>query len=328
MNVSLARVSVVIPNYNHAKFLRRRLNSVLKQTFDDFEVIILDDCSTDESREILSEYANHPRVRIEFNDKNSGCTFKQWNKGVQLSHGEYVWIAESDDFADERLLARLVPALDSEPRAAFAFCRSFHIDENDRSYGFVDQYLTDLHPNRWTRDFCSEGLEECRKYFVFRNTVPNASAVLFRREVYEKVGRVDEKFQLCGDWKLWASMALTGKIIHLGEPLNYFRFHGESVRGRDTGGVALAQETLRVVRWLLAEVTITEDIREKLCQKLSNVWVPAIVSFRVPLALKWEILGSVREIDSRAIHRIVRPASKALWRKVQRHRPAFLRVKE
>jgi glycosyltransferase involved in cell wall biosynthesis len=328
MNVSLARVSVVIPNYNHAKFLRRRLNSVLQQTFDDFEVIILDDCSTDESREIFYEYANHPRVRIEFNDKNSGSTFKQWNKGVQLSRGEYIWIAESDDFADERLLERLVPALDSEPKAAFAFCRSFHIDENDKSYGFVDQYLTDLHPNRWTRDFCSEGLEECRKYFVFRNTVPNASAVLFRREVYERVGRVDEKFQLCGDWKLWASMALTGKIIHLGEPLNYFRFHGESVRGRDIGGVALAQETLRVVRWLLAEVTITEDIREKLCQKLSNVWVPAIVSFRVPFALKREILSSVREIDSRAIHRIVRPALEALWRKVQRHRPALLRVKE
>jgi hypothetical protein len=123
-------------------------------------------------------------------------------------------------------------------------------------------------------------------------------------------------------------MALTGKIIHLGEPLNYFRFHRESVRGRDSAGVALAQETLRVVRWLLAEVTITEDIREKLCQKLSDVWVPAIVSLRVPFALKWKIWGSVREIDSHAVHRMVKPALEALWRKIQKHRLALLRAKE
>ena len=68
-----------------------------------------------------------PRVRIEFNEKNSGSTFKQWNKGVRLASGEYVWIAESDDYADERLLERLVPLLDAEPTAVLAYCRSWRI---------------------------------------------------------------------------------------------------------------------------------------------------------------------------------------------------------
>src|SRR6266404_3431860 len=118
------KVSVVIPNYNHARFLRRRIESVMNQSFQDFEVILLDDCSTDESRSILSEYAADPRVKIEFNEKNSGSTFKQWNKGVRLARGEYVWIAESDDYADERLLERLVSRLDAEPGAVFCSCRS------------------------------------------------------------------------------------------------------------------------------------------------------------------------------------------------------------
>ena len=120
----MPKVSIVVPNYNHARFLRRRVESVLRQTFHDFEVILLDDCSTDDSRSLLSSYADDPRVRIEFNEVNSGSPFKQWNKGVRLARGEYVWIAESDDYADERMLERLAAVLEAEPKVAFAYCGS------------------------------------------------------------------------------------------------------------------------------------------------------------------------------------------------------------
>ena len=123
------KVSVVVPNYNHARFLPKRIDSILGQTFQDFELILLDDCSTDDSRSILSRYADDPRVRIEFNAVNSGSTFKQWNKGVRLARGEYVWLAESDDYADERLLERLVSVLEAEPEVTFAYCRSWRISE-------------------------------------------------------------------------------------------------------------------------------------------------------------------------------------------------------
>ena len=101
------RSGVIVPNYNHARFLRQRLDSILAQTFQDFELILLDDCSTDESRTILEEYARDPRVRLDFNEVNSGSPFKQWNKGVRFARGKYVWIAESDDYADPRLLEAL-----------------------------------------------------------------------------------------------------------------------------------------------------------------------------------------------------------------------------
>src|ERR1700738_3854186 len=119
----MPRVSVVIPNYNHARYLRQRVDSVLQQSYQDFEVILMDDCSTDDSRIVISEYANDPRIRISLNEKNSGSAFKQWNKGVGLARGEYVWIAESDDYADPHLLETLVSRLEAEPRAVFCSCR-------------------------------------------------------------------------------------------------------------------------------------------------------------------------------------------------------------
>src|SRR5580704_3035040 len=113
-------ISVIVPNYNHARFLPKRIESIIHQTFQDFELILLDDCSSDDSRSILAQYAGDPRVRIEFNRENSGSTFKQWNRGVRLAQGKYVWIAESDDYADPQLLERLVAILEANPAVAYA----------------------------------------------------------------------------------------------------------------------------------------------------------------------------------------------------------------
>jgi len=261
----MSTVSVIIPNYNHARFLPRRIESVLRQTLQDFELILLDDCSTDDSRSILSQYGGDPRVRIEFNEVNSGSPFKQWNKGVGLARGEYVWIAESDDYADARLLEKLAALLDAEPRATFAYCRSVRVSLDDRLEGFVDPLVAvgNQH-HRWTVDYSADGMEECRNYLVHCNTVPNASAVVFRKDVYQRVGGADESMSLCGDWKLWAAMALTGKIVYLAEPLNYYRFHDASVR-RVTKQSGM--ETVRVRWWTLEQVTrpesYTSDPREK-----------------------------------------------------------------
>ena len=103
-------VSVIIPNYNHEKFLQQRIDSVLNQTFQDFEVILLDDSSIDESLEILNKYENHPKVsHLIINKMNSCNPFKQWEKGIKLAKGDFIWIAESDDFAENCFLEENVP---------------------------------------------------------------------------------------------------------------------------------------------------------------------------------------------------------------------------
>src|SRR5690349_3561194 len=105
------KVSVIVPNYNHARYLKQRIDSVLNQTFTDFELILLDDHSTDESLSIIENYRNHPRVSaIILNAENSGSTFRQWRKGLEQAKGQFVWIAESDDSADANFLEKTVEA--------------------------------------------------------------------------------------------------------------------------------------------------------------------------------------------------------------------------
>jgi len=312
-------MSVVVPNYNHARFLRRRIDSVLQQTFQDFELLLLDDCSTDDSRSILSSYAGDPRVRMEFNGANSGNTFKQWNKGVRLARGKYVWIAESDDYADERMLERLVAVLDAETKVAYVYCKSWRVSADDRLDGFADDYLAALDPHRWTADYCADGVEECRNYFVRTNCVPNASAVVFRKVAYERVGGADEGLRLCGDWKLWAAMALTGKVAYIGEPLNYFRSHDESIRSK-TGYMRVdVPEYLIVIRWILERVTPTENILKKVREAQSNLWVPIVMSTHTSLGLKQAILRAVKKIDPHPIRSAIRPGLGTIRRKLLRH---------
>jgi glycosyltransferase involved in cell wall biosynthesis len=256
-------VSVIVPNYNHARYLRKRVESVLGQTSQNFEVILLDDCSTDESRSIIEEYRNDPRVQIKFNEENSGSVFKQWNKGVRMARGKYVWIAESDDYADNGFLERMVPILEGQPEVTFAYCRSWSVGEDDRRLGFADAYLKCLDEKHWTDDFVVNGIEECRRFFALTNPVPNASAVLFRKEVYEKAGWADEGMRVCGDYKMWAAMSLEGKMAYVAKPLNYFRTHRTNVRTTMQEGALDACEYYYVMLSVLDRIASPDELKQR-----------------------------------------------------------------
>ena len=108
----MKKVSVIMPNYNHAPYLKQRMDSILAQDYPEFEIIMLDDASTDESVSILSAYARHPKVKAFLrSETNSANPFVQWQRGLKEATGDYVWIAESDDVAEPTLLSRLVVAL-------------------------------------------------------------------------------------------------------------------------------------------------------------------------------------------------------------------------
>lgn len=228
-------VSVIIPNYNHACFLEQRINSVLNQTYNSFEVIILDDCSTDNSCEIFKKYSSHPKIKsIIFNEQNSGSTFKQWDKGIELATGEWIWIAESDDYCEPCLLETLINNANSSEDTVLSYCQSVQVDENNkfiRSMYFHTDPICTLH---WRGDYHNIGNDEIFNYLIYRNTIPNASAVIFKREAYKSVSKSFTLMKLSGDWYLWVMLLLLGNISFVAKPLNYFRTHPATTRSGDT----------------------------------------------------------------------------------------------
>jgi GT2 family glycosyltransferase len=246
------KVSVVVPSYNHGRYLAARLDSVLGQTFGDFEVVFLDDASPDDSLAVFESYRHHPKVRAILNDQNSGCVFKQWNKGVRAARGEYVWIAESDDVADPKFLETLVGLLDANPTAGLAYCKSLSVDEAGTVLGEVDPWTRPLDPARWDRDFTNRGPDECRRYLSHRNTIPNASAVLLRKSVYQAVGHANEKMRMLGDWEMWVRILLASDLAYTAQPLNLYRHtHDQSVRRTTLKEPVHLKHYLQIVKRIL-----------------------------------------------------------------------------
>ena len=315
----MPKVSIIVPNYNHARFLRQRMESILNQTFQDFELILLDDCSNDDSRSILSSYASDPRVRLDFNEKNSGGTYKQWNKGVRLARAEYVWIAESDDYADPRLLARLVRSFDTDPTTVLSFCRSLCVTEDGRVDGFAEDRFWAADEDCWSTDYCMRGQEVCDRYMVRRNIVLNASSAVFRKAAYEQTGGADEAMRLCSDWKLWAALMLQGKVAYLSEPLNFYRFHNQAQRYTLSFAETTIPEYLAVTRWIEDRTTPPRDVLRRAYRDRAVQWVPVLMSSHIPWNVKKSILSLVKQSDPHPVRRAIRPALTHIRLKFLRH---------
>lgn len=265
-------VSVIVPNYNHAQFLPRRLDSILSQTLADFEVIYLDDASTDNSNRVIAPFLEDRRIRVIRNTVNSGSAFKQWNRGVREARGEYVWIAEADDSAEPTLLSRLVPLLDQNPQVGIAYCQSMEVDGSGRILRSFDYWTADLDQERWRHDFIASGPEECAQYLVVKNTIPNASGVLFRRSVFEQMGGAVETMKLCGDWITWVRMLLVSDLAFVSEPLNYFRRHAGTVRATEQSNV-LVLEQYQVISFILKRCPISLEKRNQVLADLRKTWM-------------------------------------------------------
>lgn len=214
-------VSVIVPNYNHAPYIDIRIQSILNQTFQDFEIIILDDFSTDNSRNVIEKYRTNPKVSsIVYNEKNSGSTFIQWNKGFGLARGKYIWIAESDDFCDKTFLKCLIDGISQNDNSVIAFSKSQKVDsEGKMLYPFLQQQKDKFLRGRAFIFFC----------MLIGNTIENASSAIFRKDVLEKIHRDYMSYKAAGDRLFWIEIAEKGNVVMVNKPLNYFRQHAIKV---------------------------------------------------------------------------------------------------
>lgn len=232
-------VSAIIPNYNHAAFLKQRIESVLNQTFQNFELIILDDCSSDNSKMIIESYKDHPKVdHIFCNKRNSGSPLKQWQKGIELSTGEYVWIAESDDVADIHFLEKLVSVVERNSSIAMVYSQTYDIDEKGEIIESRIKWTNNFAENIWEKNFCIKG-KDFLKYLYKKNVIPNASACLVRKDYIQsaliEINEVND-FRMCGDWFTWLLIANqpSVSIAFVSEHLNYFRDIHQSTRNHNS----------------------------------------------------------------------------------------------
>jgi glycosyltransferase involved in cell wall biosynthesis len=223
-------VSVILPNYNHDRYLKRRIDSILSQTYQDFELLILDDCSTDNSRAIIEEYRSQPKVtHIIYNEVNTGSPFKQWDAGITLAQGELIWLAESDDIAENNFLERLVPLLANAQDTGIAYCQSNRLNDKNEVTGTWLDWTANFGNNIFISDFEMEGKKFVKDFLIYINAIPNASAVIFKKSLYLQVGGVKEDSKTNNDWLLWLKILTISNIQFIAAPLNYFRYHEESV---------------------------------------------------------------------------------------------------
>lgn len=248
-----------MPNYNHAPYLKARMESILAQDYPNMEIILLDDHSTDDSQAILQDYADHPKVKLFLtSDTNSGNTFIQWKRGLEQATGDYVWIAESDDVAEPDLVSRLVEAIEQK-HAVLAFCHSRWMD----SHG---QTIARSRDSRWKQDFSMPGGTFVRRYLLGYCAICNASAVLFQREAAASIdmNRIAQFFA-SGDRLFWIHIAMQGRVAYVAQTLNHFRQHTNKVSGSaEYKGLNIIQDHA-IYRLVLPHLPLSYNEKRWIC---------------------------------------------------------------
>jgi glycosyltransferase involved in cell wall biosynthesis len=207
------RVSFVVPCYKHGHFLADCVGSILGQTFADLEVLIMDDCSPDDTPAIAQTFTD-PRVRYIRNPRNLGH-LANYNKGISLAKGEFIWLINVDDYLRRPyVLERFVRALDANPRAAYVFCPAVKVRgeaeaETIMSHGGADRVFS-------AADFLER--------LMVSNGVPTP-AVMVRRTSYERRGVFPLDLPHAGDWYQWCNHAFFGDVAYVAEPMVCYRIH-------------------------------------------------------------------------------------------------------
>ena len=282
-------VSVIVPNYNHADYLDERISTIVNQTYQNIEVLLMDDCSPDESRSVLEKWAaKDDRLEVLFNEKNSGSPFAQWARGSAWAKGKYLWIAESDDACALDMLALHVDALERNEKAVMAYSHSHLVDEEG---GFLRDFKEDYgfifgDASRWKSDFTVDGKVEVARSIIFSNTVPNASGVLFRKSVFDQVGAPETSWRLNGDWLFYARLLQHGELQFFATARNYFRFHERTQRSRAIASYTAFDEILAMYDIFEREGWTDQQTLQSARAQVAMWWAGNVFSMK----WSWEVL--------------------------------------
>lgn len=206
----MPKVSVLLTSYNHRDFLPLAVESLRAQTFKDFEILALDDGSTDGSREWIADQSD---LIPHFHPKNLG-TYGNLNFGIEHSTGEYIAVFNDDDLWGPEKIAQQVQALDSNPKAGLVHTAGWFIDDQGNEIPGAPLGFP------WPKTESGEVFPE----LIERNKII-ASSVMFRRSIIKQVGLFEPGFWGCGDWDMWLRIAQVSEVVHIDQPLTFYRVH-------------------------------------------------------------------------------------------------------
>ena len=253
----MLKISCIIPNYNYAHFLPSRVNDAVKQSYPVYELIILDDCSRDDSDRVIQELMEkHQKdfpggIRYVKNTENAGV-FRQWMRGASMAASDLIWIAEADDSCSPHLMAKLIHSFKAAPDIRIAYAQSAMVAPD----GTVVQnknltHTEDISLVKWSCDYINTAKNEVENALSIRNTIPNASAAIIRKDVLLQVPDELYNFRVAGDWFAYLNMIDGGNIAFCAEPLNYYRRHEGSAVAKNTR--RLISEIAEIQRFILGK---------------------------------------------------------------------------
>lgn len=228
------KISVVVPNYNYSNYLYQRVYSILNQNYKIHELIILDDASKDNSlfyiKQIEQKISEFVNVKVVVNDINSGNAFSQWQKGINLATGDYVWVAEADDYAKKSFLNEVVSPLKKNNNIVISYADTGFIDSNGyiTKNSLVDQ-IDILKTNHWNASYVNKGISEINCYSYLNCTIPNVSGTIIKKGNYDEIFESAKKFHQSGDWFTYLNILNLGDISFINKTLNYYRVHGNNI---------------------------------------------------------------------------------------------------
>ncbi|OAZ03098.1 glycosyltransferase [Flavobacterium succinicans] len=222
-------VSIVFTSYNHQEYLRQALDSLVNQTYPNIEIIIIDDCSTDGSQEILREYEHFENITLKLQTQNSGSYVKASNFGASFAKGEYILFAQCDDFAEANQIEVLLKAFESNASVGVVFSKSNLVDEKGKT--FADDFYG---REKSFKDAVKEnGLikaDKMKEFLSFSCVIPNLSAALIKHDLFKEINGLSDQYLVVADWEFWLDLTEKTDFYYVSQPLNYFRQHATTIR--------------------------------------------------------------------------------------------------
>ena len=216
----MPKVSVIMPNYNYGRFLGEALQSVLGQTFADFEIIVVDDGSTDNTKEVVGSFAD---TRVKYIYQENRGVSAAYNRGILASSGEYIAFLDADDVWLPQKLELQVKVLDSCPDVALVCSDGFVLD--DQTGGIIGRFW---HGAKQFHGWFSprEASQNALRNLLFRGVFIFESGTMVRREVFGEVGGFDESLKTHLDWEMFVRVTQRFAISTIDIPLAKKRHHG------------------------------------------------------------------------------------------------------